>query len=429
MNFASLCRKYCFQITDACRQISWKFLADWSQAEKTVFFFVCLNIAYSIYSSSRIFYKVFPNSYGWTELFVSYEGGVIRRGLLGSILSIFAGQEYFRFAVTAIVTAIWILWLLCVAKLLFRYLERFWAIILLGAPGLFVSSCYNLDPAKKELFIEIGFFLIFFLIASAKKHSFGIAKVLCYITVIYVPVFLTHELALFFITLPACILLGIYKTAKNKLTILIYFSLLIAGSVIFAFIFKGNFEQRDIILHFWQHFYPELELGGAIKFIGYGLFDRTLYNYSLPYIIDDSLRTSIIQGWILTLLPIIAFWYRYNLNKASIILLGKFWTISIYCIYIFMTITIVIIMNDFGRIISITGIIILLSEMCIISTYKNTYGEITIKNCFIPQLNNYICFSLSLLYLFSWKICQYVPLSANSYLDIQFWQKKLMLCM
>lgn len=379
---------------------------------------------YNIICISIYYYHVFPAYYNWTEIFISYEGGVVRRGLVGTILSSFAGINNFQLYVITSYLLVYFLWYAFIIKNMFSVFSKSWCLILLGSPAIFAFFYQSAGAFfRKDIFVEIGFALLFYFYYKFSSAYKSCKKALAITLLIYIPCFLIHELMLFYIWLPYFFLVSIYKARKEEIYISLFFALLALASLLFVFSFSGTQEQGIKITDFWNNYYPEVKAydSSAIKFLGLSLWDKPDYCNILPYL-QNKATGSIIKACILAFFPILLLYINYNFHKISNKLFGRSHVILFYVITILSFSAIFIVMNDVGRILSMFSIYLVCYLIFFIKLYKASFNLNVCDNKLSFSLSNPLYFVLSIIYLFSWCVCHWIPLDADSWLSIQIWQ-------
>lgn len=398
--------------------------SGWKQGEKILFIFLLFNIVYSFWVCVSHALRYFSTTYVAGELFISYAGGLVRRGLAGTILSFFADSACMPACLIFIMLTVYLAFIICIGKILFRQLERFWAIILLGSPGIFLFMGYGKENfLRKDILIVSAICAMLLVIVRAREKGWRLANIFLLLTTLYLPAFLIHELSLMFMGFPLSLLFATGRNGREKILIIVYALLLAGVSLLFIFNFSGTVEQGKSILDFWKNYFPDLKTS-AIEYIGSGLTSRGYEHYSYSYFKVFSLRISIIKSWLLTFLPIVGFWYRYDINTKLLRLghrvgLGLFMSQGLVAF-----LTVLLIMNDIGRINAFFSIILVASGLAVL---KLSPTPADVRKGPLPDLNNYLVFILGAAYLYCWKIEAWVPLTAKTFLTPQFWQQYLLL--
>ena len=208
------------------------------------------------------------NTWQITELLINYQGGFVRRGIVG---------EFFYWLSPYIDTqmAIYVFCITC--SILFFYLifrdtiRKGYSILLLPSAFLLSSLFVSLHWVRKDIFIMLLFYFIVRLQKSTMSYKIFLMNIILIIGI------LSHEVFLF-ISLPLMYFSVIHKgdtlvqykqTIRNVLkTALYYLPALLAGFV--AVIYKGNLEQAYEIWNSWAAIdVLEGDMKGAIAAIGW----------------------------------------------------------------------------------------------------------------------------------------------------------------
>lgn len=403
-----------------------KYFPEWNSYELLLFFLILANTIYSLSQQAIGFYHSPTYNFNWSDLFVSYEGGLVRRGLIGTLIAPMAGHSYFEPVVTLAFVLIYILWYLFVFRIFSAVIERFWVLLLMGSPAIFlVSSLGTGFFGRKDVFIQFGFCIILSIIAYSLRKGWKLYTSLSLITITYAVALLIHEIMVFFIGFLVCFLLLLAKSVKQRSKLIIYSICLIAFSYAYLYFFKGTIAQREMITNFWLQFYPKF--GHAINYIGADFSQTHLSKSMIPYLKKPVFFKSCIETLLLVSVPICAMWYRYNVHKALTSLFGKLMTLFFYIQGIIVTILFFYMWHDFGRLVSVLSTIWIMSAMYILLIYKKVYGTSPEYRGYLPNLSNCLCFFTSLIYLFCWCTVAFVSISDKTFLIIQIWQKKFLI--
>lgn len=384
------------------------------------FIFMTVAIIFSINFIYSAYYLAngYPNIYTWGEIFIKYTDDFIRRGMIGSLLFHFSSIINPCLLWTFCVIFIYIYFFSKVYNLFKENLNYFFTII------FFFSPCFIAFSVKNKYLFgrkDIVILLLIFILMSQCAKSIKSAHVspLTWIKIVacYTLAFLIHEITLFFSLLPALLVLAASGRKKMFAAILIFIAF--CCSVFLAVHFQGTTAIRDAMITDWRSVIPNFTISGGMEYIGMSLFQNmnTSYNWLKSYKFVESY----IYAWTLALTPILLFLYTYNFHTISIRVIGKFLTWCSYLCAIFPAVTLTIIINDFGRIISYSSVIFIIYGTLIISIHKSKYGNIKTKD-FIRHLDfqNIYIFIPSLYYLLSWKLHHWVPLTTPSIITSSF---------
>lgn len=133
-------------------------------------------LAVFLFAFGQVDYRLlshFPGDYSWTELLINYQGGFVRRGLLGELafrLNSFIPAPYFLIAVVASVYVAVTFWM--VVAVLNR-VEVSIALLFLFCPATILFPVYDTDAfGRKDIFILAAFALAMSLIRRARSDLF-----------------------------------------------------------------------------------------------------------------------------------------------------------------------------------------------------------------------------------------------------------------
>jgi len=270
----------------------------------------------------------FPYLFTWTELFINYSGGFIRRGLLGQILFyIIPYVSLYYLLVSAYIGLI-----AALTYIFYRYFsksfDRITTLFVLISPAYFLFHIKDSGVfARKDILVELFVFISCNIVVSCilkKKCKLFLATFL--ILCMYAAVFLTHEMALFYFPLPF-VLLGVAFKRENKLLHwLIVGAVVVIASLAVGYVFKGTVDQRYAICAAWRQYYPKLSCPGvssytdallhytnAFSYIGMGLSDNL--KFVTPYYHDAISLSSAAFGAFLAFLPLALICRGYNSLK------------------------------------------------------------------------------------------------------------------
>ena len=354
------------------------------------FFYVLFNFSLS----SVLFFMHYPESYTWTELFINYEGGFIRRGLIGEIIYLLSFFIDTKFAVLLIFLPIYFLFVNYSVKLFKRGLDFYSFLIIIISPGLLFFFTQDRDMlCRKDIFFETGFIMQFLILSSNTKF----VKTLISIILIHIFCLLVHESTIFYSILPFSILLEKAYSEKRFLYCLSVLFVIYIASVWYIFSFSGNIFQKELIIASWSKYFTiHNEL--ALKYLGKPLsfqinqvreyFSATiLLYYLLALILTAGPVVFIIKR--MNALSVIANYFKFPLCK--IFIFSGFivpWSISLLAV-------------DYGRHIhtATLNIIAFVATIFILANKEQKYT-------FSININKYLMIAI-LVFAFGWKLWHY----------------------
>ena len=239
-------------------------------------FLIIINFVY-FYLNLKI--NINSSSYAFNELFINYQAGLIRRGLLGEIFWIFNNA----FSIEPITFFSYLFLLLYLAQIYLFYklfekyaVSNFIFILIFLSPALTLFNIY--DPNVfflKDIFIKLSILLHAYLLSTFfKKKNNNVNNYFLALKFLIIPllivIILIHEYQVFFLGVHYLLSLSIIKNKKNILQITkIYLILLIP--ILFVLVFIGDQIQYDnlnqILNKFNIELHPQLA-GGFYHNIG-----------------------------------------------------------------------------------------------------------------------------------------------------------------
>ena len=126
----------------------------------------------------------FPNKYVYTDWLINYEGGFVRRGLLGQI--IFEISNFFNIEISLIILYFQIisyfLYFLLFFFIFLKIKTNFFWFIIIFSPVLFLYPIAELEALGRKDILVISLFLIFSLINYNNLNSVILAFI-CFFTI------------------------------------------------------------------------------------------------------------------------------------------------------------------------------------------------------------------------------------------------------
>ncbi len=238
-------------------------------------FFISINL---IYFYLHLTSNIEVNDYAYNELFINYQAGFIRRGLLGE----FAWQLNNLLTINPInFFSIFFLLIYMTQTFIFFYLLRSYIvsksifIFIFFSPALILFQIYNPDLyyikdgiIKLTILLHALIFYYFIKIKNQNELYFDYLKFLILPIIIFV--ILTHEYQIFSIGIHYLISLGVIRNKRENKRILKIYSLLIIPVFLVLF-FNGNQSQLDSLNLILSKFDVQLNdylIGSIYRFIG-----------------------------------------------------------------------------------------------------------------------------------------------------------------
>ena len=264
-----------------------------------------------------VLYQHFPNMYTWEELFINYEGGFIRRGLIGQLL--FWADRVVPIAICYLLlyTVIFYAFLYISCKKLLEVFDSLVVAFLFISPLLFLLPVMDryIFGRKDAL---IGFLLLCIAQACAKcltQKKISLYTQTALISILFMTGMLIHEMMIFYFPLFA-VLLGVAYARQKKIGQWLFMTgiLFAATLLLFAVIFAGDAGMGEAICASWRQSYPELTCKRALRFIGISLYDNAAYAFQ--YHMNWVTMGSGCLGAFLGGLPLLFLWKVYRPCEA-----------------------------------------------------------------------------------------------------------------
>lgn len=283
-----------------------------------------------------VFFTNFPRSYTWSELVINYQGGFIRRGLIGEVAFQLNGVIQARYFLSILPTVLYflVIWfIVCREKKI-----DFKSLIFLLSPATILFPVYDFNAfARKDVFILAAFVLCVYL--SERIRSLNLALILAML--IYGVTGLVVETAWFYLPLACAVIIlnrkGEIIENQARAWYLSFFFLLTC--FIFISLTNSSNVSKITIIDSWRLLYPSYQWDwngkGAIGLLGLPLNEGLLITfYSVCY------RTTI-EGYVCSFLlaSIPAFFLMLNFKWrrfCKISKLGIAWSLTVmFCSFAF----------------------------------------------------------------------------------------------
>tara|TARA_Y100000816_G_C26107146_1_gene588709 strand:- start:4625 stop:5914 length:1290 start_codon:yes stop_codon:yes gene_type:complete len=358
-----------------------------------------ITIITSVYSYIIIFTDKLIFEYAYNELFINYQAGLIRRGLLGEIF--WQLDKYFELNPKIFFGIIY--YLLYLAQIYFFYILsknfkdlKFLLIFILFSPALVLFNIYDINIFfVKDIFIKISILLHACLAIRLKEKDY--INSLRYILIPLIAiVILIHEYQILFISIHVLISICHIASKKKLLETLKVYSLLIIPFVLIL-IFLGNYDQYQSLNDILQVYDIEVhpQLGGGFRSLLGGFYIWHFFYFSYNDFIN--LFFSILLS---VLVPIIIF---ENLILKKIIIIKNFLRSNYW--YFFLPMITCFLALDHGRNLSLVATHIFAFYMSLSLNKKKLirFNDNITKNFNLLIILIVVTF----FYVFLWKLDQY----------------------
>lgn len=212
----------------------------------------------------------FPNGYEWTEALINYEGGFIRRGLLGQFLYICSGVLNTQTLGLALHVSAWLLFFRLAATRITASMDRISSAIVLAWPVYFLFFIRT-PPAflRKDQFINLFSLLAVIAIAHAwKKGAKSISLPTAAFILCFAIAFLIHEAGIFYFALPAWLLGLLWARCGKTALWFVLLACLFLSACLVAIHWQGAREQGSLIEASWRSCIPQFKGGLAMSYLG-----------------------------------------------------------------------------------------------------------------------------------------------------------------
>ena len=356
-------------------------------------FFLISNV---IYFYLHLTSQINVSSYSFNELFINYQSGFIRRGLLGEIAWQFHSilKIDFRIFFSIIFFIIHLSNFFLLFLLLKKYFQnKFLFVFIIFSPSLILFHIYdpNMYFIKDSL---IKFSILFHAYIFEKFDTKNYEKYLFYLIFpIIIFLILTHEYQIFYIGVHLLITLG--KLNNQKITKQYLFFLI---PIFFIILFNGNSEQfkelSELLRHYNVTLNPHLS-GGLLKYIG-GFYKWHFYYFSYADFI--SLFLSI---FLTLILPFLIF--QTFLNERIIAFFSK--QQKNYFLFLLPALIPFFFTQDHGRNLSLFAFHLIVFYLVLKLNYEKF--NLFFKKINSKTLNKTLIFLAIFFYIFLWKLDQF----------------------
>ena len=331
----------------------------------------------------------FPNLYSWKELMISYEGGFIRRGLLG---------EFFYLAdnfisITILAPILFLLCFIFITVTIFNQanelkLPTVILVAIIFSPTLILFNLhFNIHFMRKEILIYVGMLILGLFLSRNKKtqsikFSFFALTIISFLSFLLLT--LIYETTLVWIPFICYLIYGSFSSdvsMKKKCTQTFFFGfiLFLTWSII-VLPFKGDLNSALAIYKSWHSKYQSLKLEGADPFYFLSISSNPSAAASeiKRYLMNPKLWLNTLFMYAYSLLPFIYILYTNNVNvKKEFIIFNKKITIFLMFLISACPLILCLVGFTFGRWVSFTNFILLFLFFFCLEPNKQTHNNYT----------------------------------------------------
>ena len=365
-------------------------------------FFITINLVYFYLHFNSL---INTSNYAFNELFINYQSGFIRRGLLGEI--VFQLNYLFSFNPRHVLSIFFLIIYLSTFIIFFSLFKRFINsilvfIIIFFSPQLLLFQIYNPDLYFiKDAIIKFTILLHAFIFYYFVHYKKIISNYFFYLKLLIIPclflIILIHEYQVFSISVHFLISLGAIKNLNFKKKLFIIYSPLLISFLLVLFFF-GNENQLSNLNLILQKFDVELNphLGGGIyKYLG------AFYKWHFFYFsYRDFLN--LIAAFVLSVI-IIYILFEYLIEKKILIIKSQYK--KKYLFYFLPCILPFFLTTDHGRNLSLISVY-LISFYSTLSFSKEYLKKLN-KRIGKSVFNTFLIILFTFFYIFMWKLNQF----------------------
>jgi hypothetical protein len=242
----------------------------WSRGQWGLFALLAVASFYLVWLGADTFWHLYPYSYVWSEALLSYQGGFVRRGLLGELAYQAAPWVHPRRLVVYLTGLLYIAVFLRVIALVIGRLNLPAILFLLSPIGLIFPLLDKFAFGRKDVILLAGFLLSLALIRWLRRWPFaGLLAAMA----IFLVTGLTHETAWAYF--PLAVAYAVHMAARDRAPGCVWGMAAASAGYMLAmlvliYLIRGNPEASVGIMAAWNAFEPDLYSGsgGAAGYLG-----------------------------------------------------------------------------------------------------------------------------------------------------------------
>jgi hypothetical protein len=233
------------------------------------FFLIVLLFFFIVFKKS--FFQVIGDSWAYNELFINYEYGVVRRGLVGNIFIKF--YNFFNIKPLIFFSSLFLILYFANIYLFYKIIEKWQKSLVISAiiifsPALLLFPVYDENVYfTRDIFIKLSVLLHAYISSQIIQKKIIKINYLNFLRFILIPtlfiLIFVHELQIVFLSVHLLITYTVlqYQNIKNKLFYFSYY-LIIPIPLIYLIYISGNIDQFNqlnefLINNFNIHIHPQ----------------------------------------------------------------------------------------------------------------------------------------------------------------------------
>lgn len=268
----------------------------------------------------------FPNGYTWGELFINYQGGFVRRGLIGELLYQCQAHISARWLALLSFSAIYFFTVFYAYKMLTACFDKLTVILVFATPAFFLF--YITDTVvfmRKDMVIILLLLITTRVTVRAFRHEGGLILPASIFALCFALAVLCHEIAIFYFPLPAMLLVARFARGGKTWICLALIAALYACALFMILQYPGTYAARDAIYASWRAYLPNFSELGGLQYIGQSINDPKLLPLTRAYHSDAVIMRSVAAALFLSLLPFFFLCAGYHPFRAMRAILPPPW--------------------------------------------------------------------------------------------------------
>ena len=302
-------------------QIWLKLLWVWlKQPNRHRIYFILYVLLFSYYflCALRLLYDEFPNAYTWGEVFINYEGGFVRRGLLGQVLFLVDPL----FPVQVFYTSIYSIFLCFLCVFSYKKLMSVFDPLVVGflfiCPGMFLFNIFKPEIfGRKYIFMQIIIWGMARVCINCFTKKNSLYKSALALAALFLVGLLIYEPIFFYFPLFA-VLLGVAYAREKKLIpwLLMTGAVFLTAFFVLMLLGVGSEHTRNAICASWALRYPDFTCEIAPHAISYIGVKLAISQESINALRYPTSVICLLLALLMSVMPLYFLFRAHNLPKA-----------------------------------------------------------------------------------------------------------------